>query len=231
MKFAIRVDDVGWTAEPAGTPPEKKPDVGLRLASRFHAALGGLPWLAGVIPSCLDAVGAAWLRENSDLVTPAIHGWNHQMSYGERSEFYGLSKQQCLTILKQSVERVGPTEHFIPPFNATTAEMLWACSVFGLKFLLGSITDSPYPVMHRRDEKMAFIPAWKVTYNATRRRMAEGIGSLIEEVPRILEQPGMAVITLHVPWEAADGDGFFGVRELAGIIRHNVVSPNEYVKG
>src|SRR5688572_17933391 len=67
-QFVLRVDDVGWTARPIDPAPLKAPDVGLELAQRFHRALGGIPYLAGLIPATIrhDDEAQAWLASKPE---------------------------------------------------------------------------------------------------------------------------------------------------------------------
>lgn len=229
MIFTIRVDDVGWTATPADEAPLKLPDASLELARRFHAALGGLPWLAAVIPATLDRDGAKWLRDNRGDIELAIHGWDHRRVDGLDSEFRGIPEERCRAMLRHGLEVVeAPVRHFVPPFNALEPELASALPKEGFEVLWGGISDAPEVPFTAHG--MAYIPAWRRLYGATRRRMSGSAPPLIGEIPPILDAPGFAVITLHLTWEAAAFDGFAGVRELAGLIRHNTVSSSKYLE-
>ncbi len=228
MIFCVRVDDVGWTHESSTPPPLKKPDQGLREAARLHAALGGLPWLAAVIPATLDAAGAAWLASRPDGLEVALHGWDHQRVDGIDSEFRGRPEAQCRWMLRDGLAALGPTLHFVPPFNALEPALLDALAKENFRFLWGNLWETPAPPF--RSGGMTHIPAWRRLYGATRRRMSGSAPALIHEIPKVIDEKGFAVITLHLPWEAAEESGFSGVRELAGLIRHNTVSPSRYLE-
>ncbi len=233
MRLVIRVDDVGWTQEAAEERPLKKVDVGLKLAQRFHAALGGLPWLAGVIPSALDDDGYKWLLSGPAGLTVAMHGVTHRKSQGVDSEFRGMTTKQCESLLTEGVERLGlPTSHFIPPFNALEPELTKALKVTGFKTVWGQYEHGMSPP--RPMDGLTFVPSYFPLYSATLAPMGADQPPILSQFERggLLRGPGFAVVTLHLPWEAAkcDADDFEGVRELARVAGKLVVSPDDYLR-
>lgn len=230
MKFVIRADDIGWTPRPAAEPPLKEPDSGLELARRFHEAMGGLPWLAGVIPSTLDSDGKKWLASAPAGVTVAMHGVTHRRVGGVDSEFRGMSYERCRVNLLEGLVELGvKTTHFIPPFNAIEPDLPEALFDCGFRTVWGqyeSIPRRPRPL-----ESLTFVPSLYELYSATLASMGHGQLPILDRLPFMLKQDGYAVITLHITWEAARGGGtdFEGVRELVGMVRNHVVTPDQYL--
>lgn len=230
MKFVLRLDDVGWTEKPEKELPLKKPDGGLALAQRFCKAMGGAPWLAGVIPDALDKDGVAWLRSRPKGLTVAMHGVTHRRVDGVDSEFRGYSRPRCTVELESGKIKLGvKTRHFIPPFNALEPELREALPVSGFSVVWGHYSQDPQPP--RQEGSITFVPSYYPLYSATLVTMGAGPAPLVDTIPYLLGRPGALVITLHLPWEAAkcDGADFEGVRELMGILGGNVISPEEYL--
>jgi hypothetical protein len=229
MIFSIRVDDVGWTTEPADPPPRKRSDVGLSLARKFHAVMAGLPWLAAVIPSTLDKDGVAWLKSKPAGLVPALHGYDHRMVDGVASEFRGLDYTQCRQRIRAGLSKLSvATEHFVPPFNALEPDLEMACADEGLTVVWGDLVATPD--LPRATPYARYVPSWSRLYGASRKRMSEIAPILVHEIPPLLGVKGHAVIALHITWEASKDPEFLGVRELVGLIRSNVIHPDEYVR-
>lgn len=234
MKFAVRVDDLGWIET-------GKPDRGLSLARRFHAAMQGLPYLGAVIPACLDDEGLAWLASAPAGLTMALHGWDHRLQQGARSEFHGLDLTHCRAVLDRGrrwlaeVTGVG-IGHLVLPFNGYESEVADACFYEGIRYVWGGgshvsaapgswpTPPQPYPL-----GRIAFVPSWAPTYAATLWRMSPENVPLSEALPQLLDAPGRAVLTLHITWEAAKCDDFRGVRWLVDLIGDRAISAEEYL--
>ena len=232
MKFCIRVDDFGWTS--SGTK-----DPGLEMAQKYHAAMQGLPYLAAVIPSCVDGKGLAWLRSCPDALTVAMHGFNHELSGSKvASEFHDSNRAECrlrIALGKRALQNV-PVAHMVLPFNAYEPDLAEACYLEGLHFIWGGsshcerepsrwpVPPPPYPL-----GRVTFVPSWEPTYAATLWRMKPTDRPLEETLPALLDQPGKAIITLHITWEAAKCEDFKGVRWLVDLIRDRIISSEEYL--
>lgn len=230
MKFVIRVDDIGWTDRPLPERPLKEPDRELLIARKFHDAMGGLPYLAGVIPSTLDDAGRYWLSSRPAGMTIAMHGVYHTRVDGVSSEFRGLNFSECGDRLINGVLKLGmATRHFIPPFNAMEPELEVALRDEEFSVVWGQYTELPLcPV---KTPFFTFVPSFLPLYGATKWRMKEGDVILLDEIKDFVDKDGAAVITLHLPWELArGGDGFGGVRELVDRVKDLVVSPEQYLE-
>jgi len=230
MKFAIRVDDVGWTDKALPQRPLKERDRELLVARKFHSAMGGLPYLAGVIPSALDDAGRFWLASRPDGMRIAMHGVYHTRVDGVSSEFRGLDVLQCEDLLLTGVMQLGiATKYFIPPFNAMEPALSLALKEVGFSFVWGHYEDDP--MLPSKTPDWIFVPSWLPLYSATKWRMKDGDAPILDVIKDFLDKDGAAVITLHLPWELSrGGDSFGGVRELVELIRDHVVSPDVYVK-
>jgi hypothetical protein len=232
LKLAIRVDDFGWKQN-------SDPDRGLLVAQRFHAALQGLPYIAGVIPSTTDHDSLAWLQSKPEGLTVALHGFNHAMSAdGVASEFRGLDQ-------RQSRQRIGwglgalkdiQITDMILPFNAYEPDLGEACYLEGIRRIWGGgshdrTTPSywPTPPQPYSVGRMCFVPSWNPTYGATQWRMGES-PALIDTLPKLKNLPGKAVVTLHITWEYSKSKAFDGVKWLADTIGNQVISPEDYLK-
>lgn len=229
MKFAIRVDDVAWTADEIEPPPCKAPDVGLTHAQRFHAAMQGQPYLAGIIPTCLDAEGHAWLRSQPPGLTPAIHGWTHRRVEGVDSEYRDLTLWQMRERLEAAKHVIGPTQHTIPPFNAVEADFPQACYLENIQYIWGAPSTWPTPPQPYPAGSILLVPSWMPTYAVTVGRMNGDMKPLLETLPNLLKFPGQAVITLHIPWELGKDPTFDGVKRMVDLLGDRILSPEEYV--
>lgn len=231
MKFVLRVDDIGWTAEPADVRPIKKPDPELALAKRFHAVFKGLPWIAGVIPAALDDVGRAWLLARPEGMTIAMHGVTHRRAEGVDSEFRGMTTERCEALLNQGLTQLGmKSRHFIPPFNVADPELLPALWKTGFSVIWGQYEQKPLPP--RRMGNLLFVPSFFGLYSSTLQTMGRDQGPILNNIGKYLDVPGYAVITLHLPWENSKCDhaNFEGVRELVRIVEKHVISPEKYLE-
>lgn len=231
MKFVLRVDDIGWTCEPESEKPLKKPDRGLVLAKRFHAAFKGLPWIAGVIPESLDEIGKAWLRSVPEAMTVAMHGVTHRRVDNVDSEFRGLSVAQCENFLVAGQALLGmKPRHFIPPFNVADPELIPALERTGFTTIWGQYEMTPKPP--RSHGKLTYVPSFFPLYSATLAGMGVGQGPILNNLPKYLDEPGYAVITLHITWELAkcDHSDFEGIRELVRHVEGRVITPERYLE-
>lgn len=230
MKFLLRVDDFGWTDEESEAPPLKKRDIGLRLAQKFHAALDGIPYLAGVIPSEVDDRGIDWLMSCPDGLSVALHGWNHSPGK-ERHEFHGLSPDSIRELISRGQKKIGPTPYFIPPFNSFAhahAAPMWH---EGIRYVFGrdqawASPPSPYEL----EMGVMFIPAWARLYGALGWKQGSASNRVLDELYVLFPDPGIAVLTLHLPWEAARDPEFKHTKTLARVWREHFVSAEEFVK-
>jgi hypothetical protein len=226
MQFVIRCDDFGFLPS---TP--KQSDVGLRLARRFHEALSGLPYLAGIIPAFVDSGGLTWLSSKPAGLTIALHGWDHSRVDGVDSEFRGKSLEECREMLYRGQKLLnGPHAHLIPPFNGMEPDLPEACYLEGIKYIWGAPSSWPTPPQPHGIGRITFVPSWKPLYAATLWQIGRDDSPLNGILPSLLGQPGKAVITLHVTWEAAKCQNFEGVCWLVDLIGDRVISPDEYTK-
>jgi len=231
MKFCIRVDDIGWTPTESSTPPIKEPDAGLELAQKFHEAMNGLPYLAGVIPGFMDEIGLNWLRSRPTGLTVALHGWNHALSGGDRDEFAYHNVGQIRHKLALGQALIGPTEHYIPPFNAVSDKLPAAAWNEGIRYIWGAQKAWPTPPSPYYLYKCLFIPAWAPLYGASGWAQNCDSQPLLTTVSNVLDTTGYAVISLHITWEAGKESGtFWSLRKLVNLIQDSVISPQDFVK-
>jgi hypothetical protein len=228
MKFCIRVDDIGWAAS-------KKIDHSLQLAREFHAAMQGLQYLAAVIPAWVGSKGLEWLASKPEGMAIALHGWSHKPDELRDRPIERL--RDMIDNGARPLRNAGITiEHFVLPFNIYGTDLSFACFHEGIKFIWGGGTHDtvspanwptppqPYPL-----DRITFVPSWLPTYAAALWKMGEDDTPLIETLPVILDNPGKAIITLHITWEAAHGS-FKGVEWLVSQIKDRVITPAEYLQ-
>lgn len=238
MKFCIRVDDLGWTSESLSEPPLKRPDVGLRLAREFHAAMSGLPYLGAVIPTAADAGGREWLASAPAGLTVALHGLDHRRVDDVDCEYRGRSLDEVRERIALGREFLGSAEtvHLVPPFNGLEPVVAEACKHEGIRYVWGGAQPNvrqpstwPTPPQPHDWGRVTFVPSWAPLYGATLWRMGPDDVPLMDVLPSMIEAPGRAVLTLHLPWENAKAPDFRGVRELVELIGPNVISVEEYL--
>lgn len=242
--IVIRLDDVGWSATPIDPPPMKAPDVGLDLAQRFHRAMNGAPYLAGLIPATIrhDNAAQAWLASKPQGMTLALHGYSHEPVGTVRNEFHGMSVAQCRERLAMGRELLRihcgtVVEHLIPPFNGLSEEMGEACALEGIKYVWGGANHNDpapsewgYPPPPYPWGRVTFVPSWRLLYGATRWRMSPRDMPLLDYLREHRSKLGRCVITLHITWEAAKDPDFDGVRELVDLIGPHIACPAEYAE-
>lgn len=232
MKLVVRVDDFGWT-DREWRVPVKHRDIGLCLARRFHSALGGVPYLAAVIPSALDSGGMDWLASRPAGLTVAAHGYNHVPGTGGvHSEMHGLQYEQMRHALSLVRHVLGPTPHFVPPFNALESQQPEALWHEGFRYVWGAPSEWPTPPEPRtiyRD--LMLVPAWLPLYGASVFRMSADARPLVDVLPRVMQLPGAAVLTLHLPWEFSRDPELTGLRQLVAMIRDSVITAEQYLRG
>jgi len=234
MKVVLRVDDYGWSPREATPSPMKAPDDGLRLAQGFHAALGGLPYLAAVIPAAVDERGLEWLQSEPSGLTIALHGWSHRPAGGGvHSEFHDFDEAGCRALLDQGQRMLrtaaGPPRHFVPPFNAMEPALVDALWHEGLRYVWGAPSAWPTPPQPYDLERLTFIRAWAPLYGASVWRQGPQDRPLLEVWQEVREWPGKAVMTLHLPWEYARNPGLDGLRRLVEAIGPAVIGPEEFL--
>lgn len=226
-KIMVRVDDIGWTDEVLNYPI-KKPDAGLRIAQQFHHAMGGLPYLAGVIPACVDHEGLTWLRTKPSGMTIALHGWDHGADrVDERDEFSARSVDEIRDRIDRGQKLIGPTEHLIPPYNAVPEVLCRAVWHEGIRYVW---VGAEYGTWWRINN-INVIGSDAFLCGAT--RWQQGIRDPIVNVSIqnvLRESSRWAVLTLHLPWEWARDPEFNGVRELVAILTDHIISPVDYFK-
>jgi hypothetical protein len=191
--------------------------------------MGQVPWLAAVVPAELDPEALGWIRSQPAGVTFALHGWNHHRRESQDNEFYGYSREKCREILSRGLEKIGiPLRHFVAPFNGVTEQLLEACGEVGLSVVWGA----PEPLLPgpRLSGRVIFVPAdWDFYGHSTLPEIGTAPEPLAKLLPKVAQEPGVACIVLHIPWEASLRDGFVGVRKLAEMLRGRTFSPDLYV--
>lgn len=235
MQFVIRVDDLGWISN-------GDPDPGLQLAQQFHAAMGGIPYLAAVIPAFLDEAGLRWLASTPEGMTVAIHGWNHKRSQNVSSEFHGLDQDSCRARidrgrrLLRDEAKIEP-DHLVLPYNAMEPPIPEACYHEKIGYIWGggdhcAITPSPWPTPPQPYPlgRVGFVPSWALLYGATRWQMGADDRAIETVLHKLIDWPGKSVLTLHITWEASRGKKFEGVRWLVEQIRDRAITPEEYLR-
>lgn len=224
MRLLLRVDDFGLR-------PDKSTDTALELARAFHEALGGLPYLAGIIPGLIGPEGRAWIRSRPRGLRVALHGWKHRLSAGGvESEFHDLDLDGCRPLLRRGQRLIGPTEDFIPPWNAAPEYLQAACAAEGLRRIWGEPRDDADPPAPERTAHGWYIPAWRPLYGATLWHMGDGRPALVDCLEAAAGRVRRAVVTLHVTWEAVYSPSFWGVARLADRYGPDLVGPEEFLE-
>jgi hypothetical protein len=222
VKLCLRVDDLGLL-------PDKRPDVALELARRFHEEMRRFPYLAGIVPGWLNHEARLWLRSRPAGMTPAIHGWKHLPSgNGMESEFHDLDYWDCRRLLIQAKQVIGdPVIDFIPPWNALPELLAMACCNQSLKRVWGSPLPELTPPAFT--DYGWWIPAWLPGYCATAWRMSEDRPSLLE-VLETVQGDQVLPVTLHITWEASFSPTFDGVKCFVDRFGPCLISPDEYMR-
>jgi hypothetical protein len=233
LKFLLRVDDIGWTSEESDRPPCKKQDVGLEIAKRFHDALDGIPYLAGVIPAYVDVNGIEWIESEPKGMTVALHGFGHgEPTPGDRHEFEGKSEDFVRTRIAEGRRIVGPTQYYIPPFNSLNPAHVGALWHEGIRYVFGRELDWPTPPSpYELDHGVKFIPSWSRLYGAIGWQQGAAKRRLLDEIQDIHEfgrEAGVAVMTLHLPWESARDPEFKHTKSLKKF-RDMFITPDQFV--
>lgn len=231
MKFCIRVDDIGLSNREADTVPDKLPDTGCEIAKRFHAAMSGLPYVAAVVPAALDEEGGNWIRSRPPGMTVALHGWDHSTRAGVADEFHGMSVKEMRERIDWGQKKIGPVRHYCPPFNGDEKGLYEACYHEGIRYIWGMPSRWPTPPQPWQVyRELLFIPAWRDLYGATGWKQGkDGVPPLLSTLPDYMKRDGVAVLTLHIGWQAAKNPDFSGVAAMADLIRGNVISPEDFV--
>lgn len=193
----VRVDDFPSGSERGVISPTYREDF-----ARFHAAMDGVPYLLGVVPSFATDDDIAWLHSLGD-VEIACHGVNHR-----RGEF-DLELDKCLEHLRTASPRVHSAA-FIPPFNLVTSTLLTALHQLGYKLITtGPETDM---VMVRSYAQLTIVHApWYGYARSLLKRWNAG------------EVPGMHdCLCLHWTWE--HNEQLVALRELVSLIKPLTIS-------
>lgn len=112
----IRVDDY-----PSGSPHSEIQKGYQAALERFHAAMDGVPYLLGVVPTFVTDDEIRHVKALGPAV--AVHGINHMRGF-----LASLDKAGTLsTILRACRQRLG-TNIFIPPYN-----LVWPGLAIGLQ--------------------------------------------------------------------------------------------------
>jgi hypothetical protein len=222
VKLCLRVDDLGLL-------PDKRPDVALELARRFHEAMRGFPYLAGIVPGWLNHEARLWLRSRPAGMTPAVHGWKHLPSAnGVESEFHDFEYWHCRRLVREAKLIIGePVIDFIPPWNALPELLAMACCDEGLERVWGSpLQELAPPAMTEYGWR---IPAWFPGYCATAYRISDSRPSLID-VLGMVQDDQVLPVTLHITWEASFSPTFDGVRRFIDQFGLCLISPDEFMR-
>jgi hypothetical protein len=224
MKFCVRIDDIGFR-------PHYELDAELCLAQALHKIFAGRPYLAAVIPGILDDVGADWIRSRPENMTPALHGWKHAKGVsGADSEFENMDEGLCRSLIEQGLQIINRVIDFVPPFNAVTPELLNACSAKGLATVWGQPYDSPRPFPPELKPWGIYVPSWLPTYGLTLWRASDVRRPVCEVMRENLQGEGVAVVVLHLTWEASFSPELRGVRALIDEFGDQLISPEQYIK-
>lgn len=228
MKLLLTVDDFGWTSEESETPPIKRVDAGLALARRFHEAMRGVPFLAGVIPAFVDDEGAKWLRSQPAGLFAALHGWDHAAGTPQvRHEFVRATPDKIRDAISRGRDRVGRTPYYIPPYDAIDtgeADAMWH---EGIRYVFASAsTDWPTPPSPYRFGKCWMVPRWRRMYGAL--GWQQGCYPILAQLAELRNAPGLAVATLHLPWEAARDPEFKHAQQLVEY-EDMFLTPEEFI--
>jgi hypothetical protein len=226
MNFCIRIDDIGLR-------PHHVKDAGLQLAQTMHSVMGGVPYLAAVIPGILDAAGAKWIRSKPEGMTIALHGWDHSIGCnGGENEFERLGLSTCCSMLSRGlrmIEGSKPIIDFVPPFNAVTDELLLACRRSGINYVWGQPYASPHPYRPERKEWGIYLPSWTPLYGMTIWSIPDR-GPIIEKLRQLRKSKDVAIVVLHLTWEASFTDTLSGLKALVTEFGSQIISPHEYIK-
>ncbi len=222
MKLCLRVDDFGLFTD-------KRPDEDLELAHRFHEAMRGFPYLAGIVPGFLSTEAKEWLWSRPEGMMPAVHGWKHQpSSNGVESEFHDFDYWYCRRLLTKGKQIIGDSVvDFIPPWNALPELLAMACCDEGLERVWVAPAEAFTPPV--LTEFGWRIPAWLPGYCATAWRMSEARPSLIDVLERV-EGDQILPVTLHITWEASFSPVFDGVRQFIDQFGICLITPDEYLR-
>jgi len=228
MKICLRVDDVGLR-------PEGERDAELQLARKLHGIMDGRPYLAAVIAGILDAEGASWVRSEPPGMTTGLHGWTHELGMnGGECEFEGMGAGLSIMLIEQGLARIQgerPIVDFVPPRNALTDDLLAVCRRQGLTRVWGQPFDNgPF----RPDQKYfgIFMPSWVPLYGATRWRVGNPPRAPVLDVLKNhgAEEDFIAIVVLHLTWEASFSPTLQGMRELVERYGNCLVTPERYIK-
>jgi hypothetical protein len=226
MNFCIRIDDIGLR-------PHSGKDAGLLLARKMHEVMSGVPYLAGVIPGILDASGAKWIRSQPEGMTIALHGWDHSVGCnGSQNEFEELGFSTCCSMLSRGlriIEGAKPIVDFIPPFNAVTDELLLACRRSGLRNVWGQPYASSHPYRPERKLWGIYMPSWTPLYGMTLWNVPDR-GPVIDKLRAMKTSREIAIVVLHLTWEASFSDELKGLKALVTELRPQIVSPHKYIE-
>lgn len=232
MKFLLRVDDVGWTGE-EDVYPLKKPDRKGVVMRRFHEALDGVPYLAAVIPNCIDLTSATWIKEKAVKtgMTVALHGYSHkEPKPGDRHEFEGFPNEKVREAICAGQRIIGPTTYYVAPFNSFASSHIESMWHEGIRYIFGREQDWPTPPSPSELAMgVKFIPAWSRIYGALGWVQGSAKKRILDEIDELADQPGIAVMTLHLPWSVARDPEFKHERSLSKNFKKLFITPEKFV--
>lgn len=230
MRWLLTVDDYGWTSEESEKPPMKKRDVGLRIARKFHETLNGIPYVAGIIPAEVDAEGLEWIRSNPHNMFVALHGYDHSDPTGDRNEFKGMSESEVRQKVDAGQRVIGPTPYWIPTYNGLNPDQVAAMHHEGIRYIFGREQHWPSPPSTvEMDRGVVFVPRWKCLYGAFGWVQGGANQRLLDEMVDRCEQPGVAVMTIHLPWESARDPEFRHAAVVGKVWRDYFITPEQFI--
>lgn len=191
----VRVDDFPSGSERGEISPTYREDF-----ARFHAAMDGIPYLLGVVPTFATGDDLAWLHAlEGDGVEIACHGITHA-----RGEF-DVPLSVCIPHLRRASPLVH-TAAFIPPFNHVSAPLLTALRVLGYK-LVTTGPETNQSLVRNYAHPLTVVPApWYGYARTLLQRWHAG------------ERPGTTdCLCLHWTWERNEAYG--PLRELVPLIK------------
>jgi hypothetical protein len=226
MRVCVRVDDFGLR------PHTGETDCGLALARKFHKAMRGTPYLAGIIPARLDDAGRTWLISKPSGMTVAMHGIAHEkVSPQAESEFAFRARRECSSMVRLGKTLLGvPTRYFIAPFNHYGDHLHGVLAENGIDAHWVGPTSERFPRPMQQTSGYSLIFAWKPLYGCLLWPSGSPNAALCESLPALMGLEGKAVLTLHSTWEAARGERFEGIEWLVERYRDSVMSPEEFLK-
>jgi hypothetical protein len=225
MDICLRVDDIGLKPH-----NYEEVDEGLEIARRFHEAMSGAPYIAGIIPTRVDRDGLSWLRSKPTGMTQAIHGYRHAMGMkGEESEFEGMGPGLCIWTLERALKILTMASDFIPPRNALTDILIDACFRQGMIRIWGAPEMGSDPPKPKALEHGHVIGSWYPLYGYLDCYVPDGRAPISATLDAIADRPGAAVAVLHITWEASACPSLDSVRRFVDRHGASLITPEAYL--